>query len=94
MAEQATTKKFQGGERTRPAPAERAQKYYPAEDVSAPRKVRSIHHVQEEDYRIVKTYITTPMFYHRLWLWSQDIELEDSEWMVAGIMDNKLTYSF
>ncbi|GAB7338805.1 hypothetical protein MBLNU457_5505t1 [Dothideomycetes sp. NU457] len=40
MSEQATTKKFQGGERTRPAPADRAQKYYPAEDVSAPRKTR------------------------------------------------------
>jgi len=58
MSEQATTKKFQGGERTRPAPAERAQKYYPAEDVSAPRKVRSIrrrkHIIRGGQSRILK----------------------------------------
>ena len=33
------TKKFGKGERTLPAPGQRAQKYYPADDVRQPKKV-------------------------------------------------------
>lgn len=40
-SEQAKTKKFQKGERTIAPASERADKYYPAEDVSAPKKVRN-----------------------------------------------------
>ncbi|PNS19013.1 60S ribosomal protein L6 [Sphaceloma murrayae] len=39
-SEQAKTKKFQGGERTIPAPSQRAQKYYNAEEDSAKKQVR------------------------------------------------------
>lgn len=40
MSSEATTKKFQKGERQIPAASEKAQKYYPAEDESHPKKVR------------------------------------------------------
>lgn len=39
MSEQAQTKKFGKGERTIPAAADKASKYYPAEDESQPKKV-------------------------------------------------------
>jgi len=39
-----TTKKFQGKDRTVPHKSERAQRWYPAEDTKAPRKVRKTVH--------------------------------------------------
>jgi hypothetical protein len=40
MADQnPTTKKFGKGERSIPHPSQKASKYYPAEDVSVPKKV-------------------------------------------------------
>lgn len=42
MADQTpATKKFGKGERSIPAAGQKASKYYPAEDISAPKKVRS-----------------------------------------------------
>lgn len=38
-ANQATVKKFAGGERTVPHPSQKARKFYPAEDVKQPKKV-------------------------------------------------------
>ncbi|EHY60415.1 60S ribosomal protein L6 [Exophiala dermatitidis] len=39
-ANQATVKKFAGGERTVPHPSQKARKFYPAEDVKQPKKAR------------------------------------------------------
>jgi large subunit ribosomal protein L6e len=39
MADQSTTKKFGKGERSIPHSSQKASKYYPAEDVSAPKQV-------------------------------------------------------
>lgn len=41
-AAQSTTKKFQKGEREVPHHSQKAQKYYSAEDDSAPKKVRKM----------------------------------------------------
>jgi large subunit ribosomal protein L6e len=40
MAEQTKTKKFGKGERSIPHHSEKASKYYPADDVAQPKKVR------------------------------------------------------
>lgn len=43
------TKKFQKGERTITPAAQQASKYYPAEDESAPRKVRKPQQMEKEE---------------------------------------------
>jgi hypothetical protein len=41
MADKPTTKKYAKGERSIPHASEKASKYYPAEDVAVPKKVRT-----------------------------------------------------
>lgn len=42
MADKPTTKKYAKGERSIPHPSQKASKYYPAEDVAAPKQVRRV----------------------------------------------------
>lgn len=52
MADKPTTKKFAKGERSIPHHSQKASKYYPAEDVAVPKKVR--YRRQREEHRIEK----------------------------------------
>ena len=44
-----TTKKYAKGERSIPHASQKASKYYPAEDVAAPKKVRTTKRSMQED---------------------------------------------
>lgn len=49
-----TTQKFSKGERSIPHHSQKASKYYPAEDVAVPKKVRSIRQRTQIDIDFTK----------------------------------------
>jgi hypothetical protein len=49
MADKPTTKKYAKGERSIPHASQKASKYYPAEDVAAPKKVCATNSSMQEE---------------------------------------------